>query len=55
MIKKKYSKKKGYLIWVTGISGSGKSSISNKLVKKISNALGPTILINGDDIRRIFN
>lgn len=55
MIKKKYLKKKGYLIWVTGISGSGKSSISNKLVKKITNILGPTILINGDDIRRIFN
>ncbi len=47
--------KKGYLIWLTGISGSGKSTIAKKIYKSIKKKLGPTILINGDDLRDIFD
>jgi adenylylsulfate kinase-like enzyme len=48
------NKKKGILFWITGLSGAGKTSISKKIYKKINNEFGKTILINGDDLRRIF-
>ena len=48
-------KKIGYLIWITGNSGSGKTSIAKKIFKKIEKKLGTTVLINGDDLRNIFN
>ncbi len=47
-------KKSGYLIWITGFSGSGKTRISKKIYQHIKKKLGPTILINGDDLRKIF-
>ena len=47
-------KKNGYLIWLTGVSGSGKSTIGKKILKKIEKEIGPTLLINGDDIRKVF-
>ena len=46
--------KKGYLIWLTGVSGSGKSTIAKKIINKLEKEIGPTLLINGDDIRKIF-
>ena len=52
---KKKDKKKGILFWITGLSGAGKTSISKKIYKKIIYTYGKTILINGDDIRRIFD
>ena len=48
------NKKKGILFWITGLSGAGKTSISKKIYKKINNEFGKTILINGDDLRKIF-
>jgi len=48
------SKKKGYLFWITGFSGSGKSKIAKKVFKHVQKKLGPTLLINGDDLRKIF-
>tara|TARA_E500000331_G_C17263555_1_gene716243 strand:+ start:2874 stop:3404 length:531 start_codon:yes stop_codon:yes gene_type:complete len=47
-------KKPGYVIWVTGLSGSGKTSIAKGLKKEIESILKPTIVISGDDIRKIF-
>ena len=46
---------KGKLFWVTGFSGSGKTQISKKIHSKIKKNYGPTILLSGDDIRKIFN
>ncbi len=47
-------KKKGILFWIEGYSGSGKTSIAKKIKHSILKKYGPTILINGDDIRKIF-
>ena len=51
----KLNKNKGILFWVTGLSGSGKSSIAKKIFPEIKKKYGPTILINGDNMREIFN
>ena len=51
---KKYNKNKGILFWITGLSGSGKTTIAKKIKKDISKMYGPTIMISGDDIRGIF-
>ena len=52
---KKINKKKGILFWVTGLSGSGKTTLSKKIKKDITKLYGPTILVSGDDLRKIFN
>ena len=52
MIKK--SKKKGILFWITGLSGAGKTSLANNIKKEIINQYGPTLIVNGDDLRKIF-
>jgi adenylylsulfate kinase-like enzyme len=54
MFKKKFNNKKGILFWVTGLSGSGKTSISKKIKKEICKKFGPTIIVSGDDLRKIF-
>ena len=45
---------KGILFWITGLSGSGKTTLSRKIKKNITEVYGPTIMISGDDIRKIF-
>tara|TARA_B100001250_G_C19605358_1_gene702493 strand:+ start:180 stop:701 length:522 start_codon:yes stop_codon:yes gene_type:complete len=45
---------KGILFWIEGFSGSGKTTLAKKIKSKINKLYGPTILINGDDIRSIF-
>ena len=47
-------KNKGILFWVTGLSGSGKTQISKKIHSQIKKNYAPTILLSGDDIRKIF-
>lgn len=46
--------KYGKVFWITGLSGSGKSTVGNYLLPKIKKKYGETILINGDDIRDIY-
>ena len=48
------NKDKGILFWITGLSGSGKTTIAKKIKKKISHLYGPTIELSGDDFRKIF-
>ena len=55
MKKIRISKKKGILFWITGFPGSGKTAIANKIKPEIIKFYGPTILINGDNLREIFN
>ena len=54
-MKKKINKNKGILFWITGLSGSGKTTLGKKIHKEIINEYGPTIMISGDNIRKIFN
>ena len=46
---------KGILFWITGLSGSGKTTIAKKIEKHITNQYGPTLILSGDDLRRILN
>lgn len=55
MIRKKINKKKGILFWVTGLSGSGKTTLGKAIHKDIIDLYGPTIMISGDNVRKIFN
>ena len=51
---KNFKKNKGVLVWLTGLSGSGKSTIAKKIHPYIVRNFGKTIIINGDDLRKIF-
>ena len=51
---KKRNKNKGFLIWITGLSGSGKTSIAKKIKPIIQKQIGSTLLIHGDNLRKIF-
>ena len=52
---KKIRKNKGILFWITGLSGSGKTTIAENIKKTVSRRYGPTITVSGDDLRKIFN
>ena len=53
-MKKNLNNKEGILFWITGLSGSGKSTIASSIYYKINQIYGPTIILHGDDIRKIF-
>ena len=48
------NKNKGILFFVTGLAGSGKTSIAKKIKKEISHLYGPTIDLGGNNFRKIF-
>jgi len=52
---KKLRKNKGILFWITGLSGSGKTTIAEKIKNDISNKYGPTVIVSGDNLRKMFN
>ena len=52
---KKFNNNKGILFWITGLSGSGKTVIAEKIKLKITKKYGPTLTVSGDDLRKIFN
>ena len=51
---KKKNFKKGILFWITGLSGAGKTSIAKAIKSQIIKRYGPTLLVNGDDLRNLF-
>ena len=51
---KKKNLKKGILFWITGLSGAGKTSIAKAIKDQIIKRYGPTLLVNGDDLRNLF-
>ena len=50
----KIYKKHGIVFWITGISGSGKSTLSRVIYPFVKKKFGPTIILSGDDLRKIF-
>ena len=50
----KINKKYGIVFWITGISGSGKSTLSREIYPFVKKKFGPTIILSGDNLRRIF-
>ena len=52
---KKIDKKKGIVLWLTGLPGSGKTTIANQIKKPFEKKYGKTVLFSGDDLRKIFN
>ena len=53
MRKLNINKKEGVLFWITGLAGSGKSSIARYLLPKIQKYYGPSIIVSGDNLRNI--
>jgi bifunctional enzyme CysN/CysC len=45
------SSKKGAVIWLTGLSGSGKSTIANEVVSRLAKAGRHAYVLDGDDLR----
>jgi len=44
-------KNKGILFWITGLSGSGKTTIAKIILPKIIKKFGPTVHLDGDQLR----
>ena len=53
--REKIKKQKGCVIWLTGLSGSGKSTIANELEYKLNKMKYHTYLLDGDNIRNGLN
>ena len=52
---KKINKKKGILFWITGLSGSGKTSLANKIFPFIEKKYGASVHLDGDGLRNILD
>ena len=42
------------VIWITGISGAGKTTIANSLIEKYKNKLPHLINLDGDVVRKLY-
>jgi adenylylsulfate kinase len=51
----KLNKHASFLIWFTGLSGSGKSTIANALENKLNDKAIHTYLLDGDNVREGLN
>ena len=47
--------KRHWLLWITGLSGSGKTLLAKKIKNKVEKNYGPTIELSGDDLRNFFS
>src|SRR6185312_10670360 len=44
----------GMVVWLTGISGAGKSTVANVLYDRLKPVIPGLVLIDGDTIRELF-
>ncbi len=42
------------VIWITGLAGSGKTTLVNLSLNKVKDLIGPTLHIDGDEFRKCF-
>lgn len=49
-----HKKIKPCVIWLTGLSGAGKSTIANELIRNFEKNSIPYVLLDGDQIRRVI-
>lgn len=54
IVSPKHSVSKGSVIWITGYSGSGKTTIGRKVEYALRTKDYPTVFLDGDDLRGIF-
>lgn len=54
-IREKKNNHKGCVIWFTGLSGSGKSTIANTLDHKLHQSNIQTVVLDGDNVRHGLN
>ena len=54
-MKKKINSNKGILFWITGLSGSGKTTIAKKIFPIIKKKYGPTVILDGDKCRKALD
>jgi adenylylsulfate kinase-like enzyme len=48
------SKELGDIVWITGLSGAGKTTLATNLVKSMRNAGESIIFLDGDILREVF-
>jgi adenylylsulfate kinase len=46
--------KKGYVLWVTGLSGAGKTTVATGVVKALEKLNIPAVMLDGDNLRYIL-
>ncbi len=44
----------GRVVWITGLSGAGKSTMARALCAQISNTTNAVIVLDGDELRKVF-
>ena len=44
----------GRVIWITGLSGAGKSTIAHEVVTRLRASGRPTVVLDGDELRSVF-
>lgn len=54
MKKINFDKKKGIVFWITGLPGSGKTTVAKLIHKDIQHKFGATIEVSGDNLRKAF-
>ncbi len=47
-------KQQGCVIWITGLSGAGKTTLAGEIVKNIRNTQRQVLSIDGDELREVF-
>ncbi len=46
---------RGFVIWLSGLSGAGKSTIATALARRLDDAALPVEVLDGDDVRRVLS
>ena len=42
------------VIWITGLSGSGKTTIANEVVSRLRSSGQAVVMLDGDQMREVF-